>query len=138
MSSWASPAIPLGRTDVRTGFRTASPAFSTTRNCFRWYFPASWRKWNPTSCPAPDDSGIVSLDFCKNASAIHHLDPIDYIVLREWDAQGNFAGASLLLGRFSRGTFVQRADRIPILREKIRMDSARTAEPSRIRTSTAN
>jgi glutamate dehydrogenase len=41
-------------------------------------------------------------------------------VLREWDAQGNFAGASLLLGRFARGTFVQRADRIPILQEKIR------------------
>jgi glutamate dehydrogenase len=69
--------------------------------------------------PSPDDQRIVSLDYSKNASAIYHLDPIDNIVLREWDAQGNFAGASLLLGRFSRGTFVQRADRIPILKEKI-------------------
>jgi glutamate dehydrogenase len=69
--------------------------------------------------PEPDDSRIVSLDFCRNSSAIHHLYPIDYIVLREWDAQGNFVGAFLLLGRFARGTFVQRAERIPILREKI-------------------
>jgi len=70
--------------------------------------------------PGPDDCRIVGLDFSKNASAIYHLDPIDYIVLREWDATGKFTGASLLLGRFSRGTFVQRADRIPILKEKIR------------------
>ncbi len=70
--------------------------------------------------PTPDDSRIVSLDFSRNSSAIHHLDPIDYIILREWDAQGKFSGVSLLLGRFAKGTFVQRADRIPILREKIR------------------
>lgn len=69
--------------------------------------------------PEPDDSSIVSLDFCRNASAIHHLYPIDYIVLREWNNQGGFAGASLLLGRFARATLAQRADRIPILREKI-------------------
>jgi glutamate dehydrogenase len=69
--------------------------------------------------PTPDDSRIISLDFCSNQSAIHHLYPIDYIILRRWDDQGNFRGASILLGRFSRGTFVQRAERIPILREKI-------------------
>jgi glutamate dehydrogenase len=70
--------------------------------------------------PSADDSRIVGLDFSRNSSALHHLDPIDYIVLREWDAGGSLSGASLLLGRFSRGTFVQRADRIPILKEKIR------------------
>jgi glutamate dehydrogenase len=69
--------------------------------------------------PEPDDLRIVSLDFCRNASAIHHLYPIDYIVLRHWDDHGSFAGATLLLGRFARGTFAQRAERIPILREKI-------------------
>jgi glutamate dehydrogenase len=70
--------------------------------------------------PSADDSRIVGLDFSRNSSALHHLEPIDYIVLREWDAGGNLSGASLLLGRFARGTFVQRADRIPILKEKIR------------------
>ncbi len=69
--------------------------------------------------PEPGDDRLVSLDYCRNASAIHHLDPIDYIVFREFNPQGEFAGASLLLGRFARGTFVQRPDRMPILREKI-------------------
>jgi glutamate dehydrogenase len=69
--------------------------------------------------PTPQDSRIVSLDFAKNSSAIYHLDPIDYIVVREFDAKGNFAGASLIFGRFARGAFVQRPDRIPILRDKI-------------------
>jgi glutamate dehydrogenase len=70
--------------------------------------------------PSSHDSRIVSLDFCKNASALHHLDPIDYIILREWNADGSFSGASLLLGRLARGIFSRRADRIPILAEKIR------------------
>jgi glutamate dehydrogenase len=70
--------------------------------------------------PSAEDSRIVSLDFCKNSSAIHHLEPIDYIVLRDGDAQGDIAAATVLLGRFARSTFAQRADRIPILREKIR------------------
>jgi glutamate dehydrogenase len=69
--------------------------------------------------PAPNDSRIVCLDFRKNASALHHLEPIDYIILRHWDTRGNQTGASLLLGRFSRGAFAQKAQRIPILREKI-------------------
>ncbi len=83
-------------------------------------FPGLLDEVEPRIRPTPEDSGIVSLDFCRNSTAIHHLYPLDHIVLREWDAAGNFAGASLLLGRFSRGTFVQRAERIPILREKIR------------------
>jgi glutamate dehydrogenase len=69
--------------------------------------------------PAQGDSGIVGIDYCKNAAALHHLDPIDYVVLREWDSAGKFSGATLLLGRFARGTFVQRADRIPVLKEKV-------------------
>jgi glutamate dehydrogenase len=70
--------------------------------------------------PEPGDERLVSLDYCKNASAIHHLDPIDYIVFREFNSKGELTGASLLLGRFARGTFVQRPDRMPILKEKIR------------------
>jgi NAD-specific glutamate dehydrogenase len=83
-------------------------------------FPGLMEEVESHILPSPNDLRIVSLDYSKNASAIYHLDPIDTIVLREWDARGNLAGASLLLGRFARGTFVQRADRIPILQEKIR------------------
>ncbi len=68
--------------------------------------------------PAPNDDRIIGLDFCKSASAIYHLEPIDNIVIREWGEDGNLAGLTLLLGRLARGTFVQRADRIPLLGEK--------------------
>jgi glutamate dehydrogenase len=82
-------------------------------------FPGLMEEVEPLIPPSDRDSRIVSLDFCKNSSAIHHLDPIDYIILREWDDRGVFIGASLLLGRFARGTFIQRAEKIPILSEKI-------------------
>ncbi len=69
--------------------------------------------------PAPDDDRIIGLDYCKNASAIYHLEPIDNMVIREWGQDGSLVGLTLLLGRLARGTFAQRADRIPVLNEKI-------------------
>jgi glutamate dehydrogenase len=84
--------------------------------------------------PTLNDARTVSLDFCKNSSAIHHLDPIDYIILREWNAKGEFAGANVLLGRFARGAIMQRAERIPILSEKIKwiLDDSGVAPNSHI------
>jgi len=70
--------------------------------------------------PPKDDTRIVELDFCTSASAIYHLDPIEDLMLREWDEDGRLKGLTVLLGRFSRSAFTQRADRIPILREKQR------------------
>ncbi len=81
-------------------------------------FPALMEEVESRIMPSNKDDRIVGLDFCKNATAIYHLDPIDYIVLREWGTDGSFAGATLLLGRFARGTFMQRANRIPLLQEK--------------------
>jgi glutamate dehydrogenase len=83
-------------------------------------FPGVLEEVEPHIVPTTRDARIVSLDFAKNSSAIYHLEPIDYIVLREFDPKGNFAAAALVLGRFSRGAFLQRPDRIPILRDKIR------------------
>jgi glutamate dehydrogenase len=68
--------------------------------------------------PAPDDHRLLDLDFCTNASAIYHLEPIEDLLVREWGPEGALAGATLILGRFARGAFAQRADRIPLLREK--------------------
>ncbi|HSD25856.1 MAG TPA: hypothetical protein VLL75_01070, partial [Vicinamibacteria bacterium] len=68
--------------------------------------------------PQPSDERILDLDFCANASAIYHLEPIEDLTLREWGEDGRLAGLTLLLGRFARGAFAQRADRIPILKEK--------------------
>jgi glutamate dehydrogenase len=68
--------------------------------------------------PAEGDDRLLELDFCTNASAIYHLDPIEDLTIREWAEDGSLAGLTLLLGRFARGAFMQRADRIPLLREK--------------------
>jgi glutamate dehydrogenase len=82
-------------------------------------FPGLMEEVESHILPESGNDRIVSLDYCKNASAIHHLEPIDYIIFREFSPQGEFADAFLFLGRFARGTFAQRADRLPILREKI-------------------
>jgi glutamate dehydrogenase len=68
--------------------------------------------------PQASDERILDLDFCANASAIYHLEPIEDLTLREWGEDGRLAGLTLLLGRFARGAFAQRADRIPILKQK--------------------
>jgi glutamate dehydrogenase len=68
--------------------------------------------------PPPSDDRTLDLDFCANASAIYHLEPIEDLTVREWGEEGALVGLTLLLGRFARGAFATRADRIPILREK--------------------
>jgi glutamate dehydrogenase len=68
--------------------------------------------------PAPEDHRIVDIDYCNNASAIYHVEPIDDLVVREWAPDGRLAGATLLLGRFAMGAFTQKASGIPLLREK--------------------
>ncbi|MCU0242307.1 MAG: NAD-glutamate dehydrogenase, partial [Vicinamibacteria bacterium] len=68
----------------------------------------------------PEDTyhRIIDIDYCHNAQAIYHLEPIDDIVVREWDADGRLILATLLLGRLSLGAFAQRAGDIPLLKEK--------------------
>jgi glutamate dehydrogenase len=68
--------------------------------------------------PRPEDGRVLDLDFCASASAIYHLEPIEDLTVREWGEDGTLKGLTLLLGRFARGAFAQRADRIPILKEK--------------------
>ena len=68
--------------------------------------------------PAPDDRRIIDIDYCHNASAIYHLEPIDDVVVREWGGDGTLKGAMLLMGRLAKGAFTQKAAAIPLLREK--------------------
>jgi glutamate dehydrogenase len=69
--------------------------------------------------PAPEDERIVDMDFCNNASAIYHIEPIDDIVIREWSAEGALVEATVLMGRLAMGAFTQRAADIPLLKEKL-------------------
>ncbi len=81
-------------------------------------FPGVMERVESHLRPAADHERIVDIDYCNNGSAIYHLEPIEDIVVREWGADGSLQGATLLLGRFARGAFAQRADRIPLLKEK--------------------
>ena len=68
--------------------------------------------------PDPLHQQILEFDFCANASAIYHMEPIEDLTVREWGEDGSLKGLTVLLGRFARGAFAQRADRIPLLKEK--------------------
>ncbi len=80
-------------------------------------FPGVVEQIEARLAPPAGDGRVVVLDF-SNSAAIYHVDPLEEIVVREWREDGKLAGLTLLLGRFARGAFAQRADRIPLLREK--------------------
>ena len=83
----------------------------------------------PRVLPAPGDDTIVGLDYGRNASALYHLDPIDYVVLREFDTDGSVKGAMLLLGRFARGPSSSAPTRSRLERES-RVDTESAAPPN--------
>jgi glutamate dehydrogenase len=68
--------------------------------------------------PKPQDHRIIDIDYCNNATAIHHLEPVDDIVIREWGPDGQLVEATLLVGRLAKGAFTQKAADIPLLKEK--------------------
>ena len=81
-------------------------------------FPGLVDKVESQLAPASEDKRIVEIDYCSDASAIYHLEPIDDIVIRHWGEDGKLERATFLLGRFSQGAFAQRAADVPLLREK--------------------
>jgi glutamate dehydrogenase len=81
-------------------------------------FPGVMEKVEAQLIPSSDDRRLVEIDYIRNASAIYHVEPIDAITIRRWNAGGDLDRATLLLGRFSQGSFVQRSADVPLLREK--------------------
>ena len=81
-------------------------------------FPGVIEELETHLVPRAGDDRIIDIDYCNNAAAIYHVEPIDDIVIREWGEDGKIQGATVLLGRFARGAFAQRADKIPLLKEK--------------------
>ena len=82
-------------------------------------FPGVLEEVETHLVPQPGDDRIIDIDYCNNASAIYHVEPIDDVVIREWGEDGKIQGATILLGRFARGAFAQRATKIPLLKEKL-------------------
>jgi glutamate dehydrogenase len=95
---------------------TAAGAF-TDPGLLPVVFPGVVEQIETRLTPAAGDGRIVVLDF-SNGAAIYHVDPLEEVIVREWREDGKLSGLTLLLGRFARGAFAQRADRIPLLREK--------------------
>ncbi len=97
---------------------TATGVF-TDANLLPVVFPGLMEEVEASISPGPSDSRIVDLDYCHNAQAIYHFEPIDDIVVREWGEDGSFLGATLLLGRFSQSALAARPGDIPLLKEKL-------------------
>jgi glutamate dehydrogenase len=68
---------------------------------------------------ADDDDPVIDIDYRNHATAIHHLEPVDDIVVREWGPDGRLEAATLLLGRLSKGASTAKPESIPLLREKL-------------------
>jgi glutamate dehydrogenase len=80
--------------------------------------------------PAAGDDRIVDIDYCPNAQAIHHLEPIDDILIREWRPDGSIAAATLLLGRLAKGALAAKPQDVPLLKEKLAWLLANSGEAS--------
>jgi glutamate dehydrogenase len=81
-------------------------------------FPGLLDELEPHLVPAADDERVVEVDYCNHAQAIYHLEPIDDVVIREWNKDGTLAGATLLLGRLAMGAFTEKSADIPLLKGK--------------------
>ena len=69
--------------------------------------------------PKPGDDRVLDFDYCTNVRAIHHLDPVDDIVVREWARDGSLAGATLILGRLAKSALAARSQDVPLLAQKL-------------------
>ncbi|MFN8060530.1 MAG: NAD-glutamate dehydrogenase [Vicinamibacterales bacterium] len=69
--------------------------------------------------PAPGDTRVIDVDYCPNARAIHHLEPIDDVVIREWSGEGTLKAATLMLGRLAKGALTAKPQDVPLMREKL-------------------
>jgi glutamate dehydrogenase len=82
-------------------------------------FPGLQERLAAHLAPRPGDDRVLDVDYPTGVSAIHHLEPVDDIVVREWRPDGALEGATLILGRVSKSAFAAKAEDVPTLREKL-------------------
>jgi glutamate dehydrogenase len=85
----------------------------------RVVFPGLMEEERRHAEPRADDWRILDIDYRVNASAIHHVEPVDDFVVREWGPNGELEAATLVLGRLAKSAFTARADGIPLLAQKM-------------------
>src|SRR6185295_19134367 len=106
------------------------PAWTASRGVFRdpnllpVVFPGLMDRFGVYAPPAADDQRVIDIDYCTGASAIHHLEPLDAFVIREWaatdtDGADRLTGATLLVGRLAKSAFSSRPQDIPLLHDKL-------------------
>jgi glutamate dehydrogenase len=81
-------------------------------------FPQMLEEIEVRLLPSPTDHRTVVIDYGNHATAIHSVEPVDDIVVREWAEDGSLKGLTLLIGRFSMTALIERPNDIPILRQK--------------------
>ena len=81
-------------------------------------FPEMLEEIEVRLLPSPEDNRTIVIDYGNHATALHSVEPVDDIVVREWAQDGSLKGVTLLLGRFSMTALIERPNDIPILREK--------------------
>ncbi len=69
--------------------------------------------------PGPADRRIIDIDYCVRGTAIHHLEPLEDVFIREWNPDGSLAAITLLIGRFAKSAFAAKAQDVPLLDEKL-------------------
>ena len=87
--------------------------------------------------PAATDERIIDIDYCPNAQAIHHLEPIDDIVIREWGPDGTLAGVDAAARPPGQGRAHRQAAGRPADAREADVAARAAAAPRRTRTPTA-
>jgi glutamate dehydrogenase len=90
----------------------------TDEALFPVVFPGLLEEVESRLRPAPDDERVVDIDYSNNAQALHHVDPLDNVIVREWSPEGQLAEATVFLGRLAKVAFTQKAADIPLLKQK--------------------
>jgi glutamate dehydrogenase len=117
--------VLMGTLGYRPTRARLEPDWATARGVFRdsnllpVVFPGVTDLFGSYPVPATADGRIVDVDFCAGAHAIHHLEPLDDIVIREWAEGGELESATRLIGRLAKSAFSARPQDIPLLREKL-------------------
>lgn len=69
--------------------------------------------------PEASDNRVIDVDYCGNTTAIYHLEPVDYVAVRERADESALGSVTFILGRFAVGAMHQKSADVPMLREKL-------------------
>ena len=103
------------------------PAWHTARGALRdanllpVVFPGLMDRLASYRTPATDDDRIIDMEYCPGVTAIHHLEPLEIIAVREWmSSRDEVNGVTLIVGRLAKSALSARPQDIPLLQDKLK------------------